>query len=72
MQVVDQGRVKAAIVDSDEASPAVRVADSTGFWASSWSKDGRLVGMKNGHLWLPAPDAPGTPPKEVAATGAKS
>ena len=31
-------------------------------WASSWSPEGRLIGMKDGHLWLYMPDDAGARP----------
>jgi hypothetical protein len=62
VQAVDAGKITAAVVRPDATSPAVPVADSTGFWASSWSPDGRLVGMKQGRFWLYAPGARDVPP----------
>jgi hypothetical protein len=70
VQVVDAGKVTAAVVRPDDASPAEPVGGSNGFWASSWSPDGRLVGMKDGHLWLYTPGDAASRPAEVMATKA--
>jgi serine/threonine-protein kinase len=70
VQVVDAGKIIAAVVRPDGASPPMSVADSTGFWASSWSPDGRLVGMKGGHLWLYSPDAADVAPLELTPSKA--
>jgi Tol biopolymer transport system component len=70
VQVVHAGKVTAAIVSPDDASAAQPVGDSNGFWAGSWSPDGRLVGMKDGHLWLYKPADAVFRPAEVVATRA--
>ena len=70
VQVVDAGKITAAIVGPDAASEARPVADSNGFWASSWSPEGRLIGMKDGHLWLYTPDDAGTRPSALVPTTA--
>jgi Tol biopolymer transport system component len=68
VQVVNAGKVTAAVVSPDDASPAQMVASSNGFWAGSWSPDGRLVGMKDGHLWFYMPGDAASRPAEVMAT----
>jgi dipeptidyl aminopeptidase/acylaminoacyl peptidase len=70
VQVVDAGKISAALVRPEAASPAVPVADSTGFWASAFSPQGLLVGMKNGHLWLYSPHAKDARPTELLTTSA--
>jgi serine/threonine protein kinase len=69
-QQVESGRITAAIVRPDAAAPVRQLTDPAGFWASSWSPDGHLVGMKGGHLWCYPPNATGTGSLEVAATTA--
>jgi Tol biopolymer transport system component/predicted Ser/Thr protein kinase len=68
VQVVDQGRITAAVVRPDTALPPVTVAASSGFWASSLSPDGRLAGMKEGDLWFYAADAAGAPATSFPTT----
>ena len=68
VQVVDAGRITAAVVRPDLESPAVPVAGSASFWASSWSPDGRLIGMKGGHLWVYTPDGNDPPRSELFAS----
>jgi serine/threonine-protein kinase len=50
--VVDAGKITTVVLRPDAAAPAVSVANSTGFWASSWSPDGRLAGMMAGDVWI--------------------
>jgi hypothetical protein len=68
VQAVDAGRITAAVVRPDATVPAVPVADSTGFWASSWSPDGLLAGMKGGHVWLYRPARPDETPIQLPGT----
>jgi eukaryotic-like serine/threonine-protein kinase len=70
VQLIDAGRITAAVVRLDGASPAMPVAGSTGFWASSWSPDGHLVGIRGGHLWIFAPHADDAAPLEWTTTKA--
>jgi serine/threonine-protein kinase len=65
VQIVDGGRVTAAIVRPELESPAAPVSGSAEYWASSWSPDGRLVGMKGGHLWVFSPGALDPPRSEL-------
>jgi serine/threonine-protein kinase len=69
-QQVEAGTVTAAVVRPDAAAPVRRLIDPAGFWASSWSPDGHLVGMKGGHLWHYAPQETGSGSSEVAQTTA--
>jgi Tol biopolymer transport system component len=70
VQLVDGGKVMAAIIGFNDSRPPVVVAKSESFWASSWSPDGRLVGMRGGHLWLFSADPTDSHPTAVAATTA--
>lgn len=62
VQVINDGKVFAAIVRPDvEASPRT-INDSTEFWASSLTADGRLIGMSGGDLWIyPVPPSTARP-----------
>jgi len=70
VQAIDAGKITAVIVRPDVMSRAEPVPDSNGFWASSWSPGGHLVGMKGGHLWVYEPSRPGVAPREVTTTKA--
>ena len=69
-QQVEAGKITATVVRPDAAAPVRRLTDPEGFWASSWSPDGHLVGMKGGHLWSYPPQPTGAGSSEVAATTA--
>ena len=69
-QQVEAGKITATVVRPDAAAPVRQLTDPEGFWASSWSPDGHLVGMKNGHLWHYPPQATGAGSSEVATTTA--
>jgi eukaryotic-like serine/threonine-protein kinase len=66
--LVDAGRISAALIRPDVASSSEPVADSVGFWPSSLSPEGRLVGMKGGDLWVYTPRAKGAGPTRVLTT----
>ena len=69
-QQVEAGGVTATIIRPDAAAPIRQLTDPAGFWASSWSPAGHLVGMKDGHLWHYPPQAVGSGSSEVAKTTA--
>ncbi len=50
--VIDGGTISAAIVKPDDASRAMRVPDSDGFWPSSLSPQGILAGVKGADILL--------------------
>ena len=68
VQVIDGGKITAALIRPEVGSPAVPVAGTTGFWASSLSADGRLVGMYSGDLWVFTPDTKDARPIQVLQT----
>ncbi len=68
VSVVEQGRITAAIVKPDGASPAAAVSGSTGFWASSLSPQGRLLGMKDGDIWVYSTRDPSKAPAALTNT----
>ena len=69
VQVIDGGQITTALVRPDVSSPPMAVADSTGFWASSFSPQSQLVGMKAGDLWVYAPHAKDIPATPVIGPG---
>jgi eukaryotic-like serine/threonine-protein kinase len=70
VQVVNEGKISAAVVRPDQMSPATPVAGSTGFWAGSWSPAGRLAGMRSAHVWIFTPLAPAAPPDQFTSSKA--
>ena len=70
VQVVSAGKIVAAVVRPELGSTAVPVSGSTSFWASSWSGDGRLIGMKGGHLWVYPSGGVPAPESELFASSA--
>jgi len=60
--VIRDGEVTAAIVEPDAAARAVGVAQSTSFWASSLSAQGRLAGMRGTDIWIYPVNEPGLTP----------
>ena len=71
VQVVDGGKISAALVTPDVSAVAIPVPDTTGFWASSLTADGRLVGMYDGDLWVYATRDPAALRARVLATKAE-
>jgi Tol biopolymer transport system component len=65
VQVVDAGKITTAIVRPGLAVAPSPVADSVGFWASSFSPGGLLLGMKGGQLWVYPLDAKFASPTEL-------
>jgi serine/threonine-protein kinase len=70
VQVIDGGRITAAVVRPELESPAAPVSGSAEFWAGSWSPDGRLAGMKGGHLWVFTPGGLEPPRSELFTSAA--
>jgi len=63
--VVDEGKMSASLLRLDSSSPPVLVRESTGFWPSSLTSDGRLAGMYEGDVWVHFADKVNTPPTAI-------
>jgi WD40 repeat protein len=63
--VVDEGKITAAIVSPDSGAPVFPVANSTGFWPSSLTTEGLLVGMYFDGLWVYDTTKPGSHASQV-------
>jgi hypothetical protein len=70
VQVIDAGRISTALVHPDTASSATMLEAPPAFWASSFSPDGRLVGMKDSDLWIYSPRTPEVPALSLPKTEA--
>jgi len=69
--LVDEGRIAAAVIGPDAASPPVNVPETTGFWPSSLTPDGRLAGMFSGDVWIHFLSSPGRRPMRLAVAQAE-
>jgi len=63
--VVDEGKISASLLQLDSSSLPVPVRDSTGFWPSSLTPDGRLAGLYDGDVWIHFPAKANTPPTAI-------
>lgn len=63
---IDEGRMVPILVDPRSSLFPVEVPGGTGMWPSDLDRAGRLIGMRNGGLWVATADATKGPPWQLA------
>jgi hypothetical protein len=68
--VITNGEISASVIEPDSSIPNTPIPGTTGFWASSIDREGRLLGIKDGGLWIYSTRDTTAAPLELPTPGA--